>query len=132
MLELLIAVGAGVGGDLLAVNAQREIHLVEKTSDRVGRHWNVDLLENLRDLLRRLAGPLRPVMGSPAVSCSRRISMASIISGVFFPRACGQRRLCVHRRFPRLGLIAVVAHGPRYGDQDRESRPVGGRRHGPT
>jgi len=25
-----------------------------------------------------------PVMGSPAVSCSKRISMASIISGVFF------------------------------------------------
>ena len=60
MLELLIAVGAGVGGDLLAVNAQREIHLVEKTSDRVGRDWNVDLLENRRDLLSRLAGPLQP------------------------------------------------------------------------
>jgi hypothetical protein len=30
MLELLIPVGTGVGGDLLAVDAQREIHLVEK------------------------------------------------------------------------------------------------------
>src|ERR1700690_1381207 len=60
MLELLITVGAGVGGDLLAVDAQREIHLVEKTSDRVGRNGNVDLLENLGDLLRRLAGPLQP------------------------------------------------------------------------
>ena len=59
MLELLIAVGAGVGGDLLAVDAEREIHLVEKTSDRVGRDGNVDLLENLRDLLGRLAGPAR-------------------------------------------------------------------------
>ena len=28
MLELLIPVGAGVGGDLLAIDAQREIHLV--------------------------------------------------------------------------------------------------------
>ena len=28
MLELLIPVGTGVGGDLLAVDAQREIHLV--------------------------------------------------------------------------------------------------------
>ena len=60
MLELLIAVGAGVGGDLLAVDVQREIHLVEKTSDRVGRDWNVDLLEKFRDLFRRLAGPLQP------------------------------------------------------------------------
>ena len=58
MLELSIAEGAGVGGDLLAVDAQREIHLVEKTGDRVGRDGNVDLLEKLRDLARRLAGPL--------------------------------------------------------------------------
>src|SRR5205814_2625392 len=50
----------GVGGDLLAIDTQREIHLVEKTSDGVGRDWNVDLLENLRDLLGRLAGPLQP------------------------------------------------------------------------
>ncbi len=59
MLELLIAVGAGVGGDLLAVDAQRKIHLIEKTSDRVSRNGNVDLLENLGDLLRRRAGPLQ-------------------------------------------------------------------------
>ena len=45
MLELLIAVGAGVGGDLLAVDAQREIHLVKKASDGIGRNRNVDLLE---------------------------------------------------------------------------------------
>ena len=60
MLELLIAVGAGVGGDLLTVDAQREIHLVQETSDRIGRDRNVDLLKNLGDLLGRLAGPLQP------------------------------------------------------------------------
>jgi hypothetical protein len=60
MLELLIAVGAGVGGDLLSVHAQREIHLVQKTSDRIGRYRNVDLLQNLGDLLGCLAGPLQP------------------------------------------------------------------------
>ena len=60
MLELLIAVGTGVGGDLLAVDAQREIHLVQKTSDGIGRDRNVDLLKNLCDFLRRLAGPLQP------------------------------------------------------------------------
>jgi hypothetical protein len=58
MLELLIAVGAGVGGDLLTVDPQREIHLVEKTRDRIGRDRDIDLLENLRNLLRRLPGPL--------------------------------------------------------------------------
>ena len=60
MLELLIAVGAGIGGDLLAVDAQREIHLVQKTSNRIGRDRNVDLLKNLCDLLGGLAGPLQP------------------------------------------------------------------------
>src|SRR6266568_482248 len=59
MLELLIAVGTGVGGDLLAVDAQREIHLVQKTSDCIGRDRNVDLLKDLCDVLRRLAGPLQ-------------------------------------------------------------------------
>jgi len=65
MLELLIAVRAGVGGDLLAVDAQREIHLIEKTSHRIGRGRDIDLLEHLRDLLGRLASPLQPGDGIP-------------------------------------------------------------------
>ena len=60
MLELLIAIRARVGGNLFTVDAQRKIHLVEKTSDRIGRDRDIDLLENLGDLLRRLAGPLQP------------------------------------------------------------------------
>jgi hypothetical protein len=60
MLELPIAVGGGIGGDLLAVDAQREIHLVQKTSNRIGRDRDVDLLKNLCDLLGGLAGPLQP------------------------------------------------------------------------
>ena len=59
VLELLITVGAGMGGDLLAVDLQREIHLVEQASDGIGRDRNIDLLKNLRDLLGRLAGPLQ-------------------------------------------------------------------------
>ena len=65
MLELPIAVGAGVGGDLLSVDAQREIHLVEKASHRIGRDRDVDLLENRGDLLGRLASPLQPGDGIP-------------------------------------------------------------------
>ena len=60
MLELLIAIRTGVGGDLLAVDTQREVHLVQETSDRIGRDRNADLLKNLGDLLGRLAGPLQP------------------------------------------------------------------------
>jgi hypothetical protein len=36
------------------------VHLAEKTSHRVGRDGNIDLLEDLSDLLSRLAGPLQP------------------------------------------------------------------------
>ncbi len=60
MLELLIPVWTGVGGDLLAVDAEREIHLVQEASDRIGRDRNVDLRENVGDLLCRFASPLQP------------------------------------------------------------------------
>ena len=60
VLELLIAVWAGVDGDLLAVDAQGEMHLVQKASDRVGRDRDADLLEDLGNLLRRFSGPLQP------------------------------------------------------------------------
>ncbi len=63
VLELLIAVGTGVGRDLLAVDPQGEMHLIEKASDRVGRDRDPDLLEDVGDLLRRLAGPLQPSDG---------------------------------------------------------------------
>ena len=66
LVELLIAVGSGIGGDLLAVDAQREIHLIQETSHCVGRDRNVDLLKNLGDLLRRFAGPLQSGDG---ISC---------------------------------------------------------------
>jgi hypothetical protein len=60
MLELLIPVGAGVGGDLLPIDAQRKIHLVEKARDGIGRNRNIDLLKKFCDRLRCLAGPLQP------------------------------------------------------------------------
>src|SRR5664280_3217263 len=73
-----------------------------------------------------------PVMGSPAVSCSRRISMASIISGVFFPPACARRPFCGRGPLPRPELTVAVSRGPRCEDQDRGSRPVDDRHHGPV
>jgi hypothetical protein len=36
MLELLIPVRTGVGGDLLAVNTKGEIHLVEQARNGIG------------------------------------------------------------------------------------------------
>src|SRR5271165_671325 len=60
MLELLIPVRTGVGGDLLPVDTQREIHLVEQARNRIGRNRNIDLLKKLCDLLGCLTGPLQP------------------------------------------------------------------------
>src|SRR6266849_6212553 len=132
MLELLIAVGTGVGGDLLAVDTQREIHLVQKTSDSLGRDRNVDLLKNLGDLLRRLAGPLQPGDGISGRVVSRRISMASIISGVFFPPACARRQFCARGPLPRPELTTVGVRGPPCEEPGRGSRTVDDRRHGPV
>src|SRR5260370_22709450 len=72
------------------------------------------------------------VMGSPAVSCSRIISMASVISGVFFPPVCVRRLLCAHDPLPRPALTTAVVRGPRCEDRDRSSRPGGDRRHVPA
>jgi hypothetical protein len=58
-LKLLIPVRTRVGGDLLAVDTQREIHLVEQARDGVSRNRDVDLSKNFRDLLRCLTGPLQ-------------------------------------------------------------------------
>jgi hypothetical protein len=74
---LLIAIGGGVGGDLLAVDTQREIHLVQKTSNCVGRDRNVDLLKNLCDLLGGLAGPLQSGDG-----VSGRVMLQKNLDGV--------------------------------------------------
>jgi hypothetical protein len=85
--QLLVAVGAGVGGDLLAVDAQREIHLVEKASDRIGQDRDMDLLENLRDLLDRLPGPLQPGDGiSGGVVLQKNFDGLDYF-GRLFPRA---------------------------------------------
>src|SRR6266567_2341296 len=71
--ELKIAVGTRTGRDLLLVDPQRIAHAVEQTSDGVGRDHR------------------KPVMGSPAVSCSSRQWRTAIMSGVFFPSAYDQR-----------------------------------------
>jgi hypothetical protein len=77
LLELLIAVGGGIGGDLLAVDTQRGIQLVQETTNGVGRDRNIDLLENLCDLLRRLAGPFQSGDG---VSC--RVVLQKNLDGI--------------------------------------------------
>ena len=85
VLALLIAVGAGVGGDLLAVDTQREMHLVEKTCDGVGRDGNIDMLEDRGDLLGGLAGPFPPGDGiSSGIVLQKNLDGIDYF-GPFFP-----------------------------------------------
>ena len=132
LLELLIAVRTGVGGDLLAVDAQGEIHLVQKASDRIGRDRNVHLLKNCGDLLGRLAGPLQPRYGiSGGVVFQKNLDGLDYF-GRFFPPACARRRFYVRGLLPRPALTTAVVREPRCGDRGRGSRPVDDRRHGPV
>ena len=57
VVELLVAIRTGSGGELLAIDAQRIIHLVEKAGHGVGGNRDAGLLEQFRDLLRGLARP---------------------------------------------------------------------------
>jgi hypothetical protein len=67
VLELLVPLRAGMGGDLLSIDAQREIRWVQKTSDGIGRDRDIHLVENGCDLLGRSWGVhFNPVMRSPA------------------------------------------------------------------
>jgi hypothetical protein len=106
VLELLIAVGAGVGGDLLAVDAQREMHLVEQTSDRVGRDGDADLLEDVGNPLGRFAGPLQPGDGIAGGVVFQQNLDGIDYFGRFFPRACDTPLLCARGPLPPSGTPA--------------------------
>jgi hypothetical protein len=63
LLELLIAMRTGIGGDLFPVHPQRKVHVVEEAGDGVGGNRDTDLLKDLGDVLGRLPGPLQSADG---------------------------------------------------------------------
>jgi len=74
------------------------MHLVEKARDRVLRDGHTDLLEDLGDLLRRLAGPLQPGDG---ISCG--IVLQQNLDGIDLFRA-----FFFHGLAPRPGSACAV------------------------
>jgi len=60
MLELLIAMQAGIRGELLVIDVERVIHFVEEASHGGGGDSHAGLLEQLGDLFRRAARPPQP------------------------------------------------------------------------
>lgn len=58
-MELPVAVRAGVGGDLLAVDAQREMQIVQEACDCTRGDRKARFRKSRGDILRGLAGPLQ-------------------------------------------------------------------------
>jgi hypothetical protein len=75
--ELIIAVGAKVGGEFLVIDAQGIAHLVEKTSDGVGADTDAEVTQRHGNLLRSAPRPLQAGDG--------------IASGVVFEQELDQR-----------------------------------------
>lgn len=92
---------------------------------RAGISWAATLAVVLR--IQR-----RPVIGSPAASCSNRRSISVITSGVFFPSACVRLRLGAHAPAALPGGATLAAPWPRCEGPIRASRRCGGRPRGPV
>jgi hypothetical protein len=58
--ELIIAVGAKVGGAFLVIDAQGIAHLGEQTSDGVGAHPDTEVAQGHGNLLGSAPRPLQP------------------------------------------------------------------------
>ena len=58
--ELIVAVGAKVGGEFLVIDAQGIAHLVEKTSDGVGANTDTEVGQRQSDLIGSSPRPLQP------------------------------------------------------------------------
>lgn len=58
--ELIVAVGAKVGGEFLVIDAQGIAHLVEEAGDGVGANRDTEVAQRQGNLLRSAPRPLQP------------------------------------------------------------------------
>ena len=61
--ELIIAIGADVGGEFLVIDAQGIAHLMEEPSDSVGADDDAEVTQRHGDLVGSSPGPLQPSDG---------------------------------------------------------------------
>jgi hypothetical protein len=61
--ELIVAVGAKVGGEFLVIDAQGIAHLMEETSDGVGTNDDTEVAQRHGDLIGSAPRPLQPSDG---------------------------------------------------------------------
>lgn len=69
-LKLLVAIRAGTGGQLFAIEVERVVHAVKQAGYGVGGDGDACLLEQLSDLVGSLASPSRE---TPPVGDRRRV-----------------------------------------------------------
>ena len=82
--ELIIAVGAKVGGEFLVIDAQGIAHLVEKTSDGVGANIDAEVAQRHGNLLGSAPRPLQPGDGiASSVVFEQELDQCDDVGGFF-------------------------------------------------
>jgi hypothetical protein len=82
--ELIIAVGAEVGGEFLVIDAQGIAHLVEETSDGVGANTDTEVSQCHGNLVGRSPRPLQPGDGiAGSVVFEQELDQCDDVGGFF-------------------------------------------------
>ena len=82
--ELILAIRAEVGGELLVIDAQGIAHLMEETSDGVGTDDDAEVTQRHGDLVGSSSGPLQPADGiAGGVVFEQELDQRDDVGGLF-------------------------------------------------
>ena len=85
--ELIIAIGAEVGGEFLVIDAQGIAHLMEETSDGIGTDEDTEVAQRHGDLVGSSPGPLQPSDGiAGRVVFEQELDQRDDVGGFFSTR----------------------------------------------
>ena len=82
--ELIISVGAKVGGEFLVIDTQGIAHLVKKTSDGVGANTDTEVAQRQGNLLGSAPRPLQPGDGiASGIVFEQELDQCDDVGGFF-------------------------------------------------
>ena len=85
--ELIIAIGAEIGGEFLVIDAQGIAHLMEETSDGIGTDEDTEVAQRHGDLVGSSPGPLQPSDGiAGRVVFEQELDQRDDVGGFFSTR----------------------------------------------
>ena len=85
--ELIIAIGAEVGGEFFVIDAQGIAHLMEETSDGIGTDEDTEVAQRHGDLVGSSPGPLQPSDGiAGRVVFEQELDQRDDVGGFFSTR----------------------------------------------